>query len=670
MMENTKQFVFRLLFALGLFAGAVALGSCSGSSGGMFAGPIQSTEDLPGIIGFDQPPLREVSYTNDPDFPVLGNGFFLASPNAVDDGTGVVLPAPLGGLSYSIYQMGSLFYQDEVLSVTVNATVPTDADPGDFAYYVGVSYYKEGGWRFSGIQTTTGPNEVAFPVKKSCISPGQKTYIVVVTHDGAQVKLEDLTGHFNLVGRELDHLESEMPPGDIANTPVLLRFNAVDANGFKVFGFSQTANLTSNPLGMEVLSPPSFSEGYGKATVRFPSAGPYEIILGDADPVLDGVVGTVEVYQTQLPIYHLTIDRDILRALQADPYSDVYVAADVNLDGTDFLGIRVRFRGGSARDYPKKSWKIKLNKLEQYNDPQWGYERKTLNLNAAYIDQSLMRDKLSYDLAQDIGLLSPRARFVHYRVNDEYQGLYVEVENPRSDWLVSNGYNDLGSMYKARANTMTPLPTPADYVDVAFEKQLREAEPFDDLHSFITALNSWPGNDIYDELVQWQDTGAYVDYMAFNTVVSQSDALRKNYYLYHDFMGTGKWIVFPWDYDLSWGRNWSSSLGLFDPALEYDLPVDHGDYETYSLGNMLITRFLNDPTLRPQYFARLAELLDTHFSEAAMLARIDAYHALIGPDVLADPNRWHPGERPYSDYVEELREFVRQRRAYVTANLE
>ncbi|MCH7471397.1 CotH kinase family protein [bacterium] len=622
---------------------------------------------MPAIGVFAGTPPRQVSYTNDPVHYLDASSYFLASDNATTQGTSVLIDTVADEIGYCIFEFGSFFFQDQILSVKVSADSEGLGSPGSFEYYVGTSNYDSGRWDFTPIQATTGENEVLISVPAGCISPGQKIYVAVIAHGGAGLRLLSVTGHFLLTGRELDHLRSDLPAADIANTDIIFDLVAEDSGDWYVFGYNGLGQLSSDPAGMTVLDEPQFVEGRALCKVSFPGVGDYELFVEGLDPLLNGSVGQISVYETQLPIYSIQLVRRDLRDLYSDPYTDVMKDASLNIDGVEYTGARVRFRGGSARDYPKKSWKVKLDKLNQYPHPVWGYETKTMNLNAEYIDHSLMREKLSYDLMQDIGVLAPRARFIHLRVNDEYQGLYVDVENPRTKWLSHFGVNDQGSLYKAHKNYMNLLPTPEDY-DGPFEKELREEEPFDDLATFILALNTWTPSTLYQQYNAWLDMDRFLKWIVANSLISQSDNMFHNYYLYNDELGSGKWIVIPWDHDLTWGRHWDAELGLFDPTVHYDTPYDVGDIETYGHGNVMLHRYVREPQLRAEYKAALGDALDLYFGEAEMIARIDANYALILPDALADPRKWGNSE-DYAEWVEELREYVRQRRAYLNSAL-
>ena len=50
-------------------------------------------------------------------------------------------------------------------------------------------------------------------------------------------------------------------------------------------------------------------------------------------------------------------------------------------------------------------------------------------------------------------------------------------------------------------------------------------------------------------------------------IVSDQDLGHKNYYMYRDTPNTGEWSIFPWDVDLSFGRNWTDAQGYFTDTI-------------------------------------------------------------------------------------------------------
>jgi spore coat protein H len=365
--------------------------------------------------------------------------------------------------------------------------------------------------------------------------------------------------------------------------------------------------------------------------------------------------------QTTLPIYSIEISPDDLAQLESDPYSNDYFPATVQIDNHSYSNAKVRYRGLSSRNFPKKSWKMKLPSGSKYADG-WGYSRRVFNLNAQYTDPTMMREKLSYDIMEMLDVISPRARFVRLQVNGEYRGIFVDVENPRTDFFAARFLDDRGSLYQAEDSKLEELTTSLEYVG-PFEKKLREEEPFDDLSSFVSALHGW--SDAGSQLSSVMAQGALLRYMAANVLISQSDHIHKNYLLYHDIESTGWWYVIPWDHDLTFGRYYDDDTGglegFFTGPLNHKQPIRYGAFagpgSNPTWGNHLYHRFLMDYELENQLWLALQTTLSSCVTDKVVLERIDHFHNLLRDSALEDQWKWdETGD--YDSSVVALKEHV------------
>lgn len=104
-----------------------------------------------------------------------------------------------------------------------------------------------------------------------------------------------------------------------------------------------------------------------------------------------------------------------------------YQQVNMIVDGlvVDSVGVK---RKGNISQYSnpaKKAIKIKTNKYvggKEYD----GIKEFMLHMN--YQDPTMLREKLTYDICEDMGLFSLRTAFAKVYINDEYWGLYTLVE--------------------------------------------------------------------------------------------------------------------------------------------------------------------------------------------------------------------------------------------------
>ena len=134
----------------------------------------------------------------------------------------------------------------------------------------------------------------------------------------------------------------------------------------------------------------------------------------------------------------------------------------------------------------------RLDKLED-DRPEIKDQRftaSTSDLCERYVDGSLIREKLAFDMLRDAGLVAARAAFYRVYVDEGdgpvYWGLYTMVEDP-SDALPSVHFPDgSGNVYK-------PDGTGADFTRFdarGFEKKNNDEADYGDVRSAIAALNA------------------------------------------------------------------------------------------------------------------------------------------------------------------------------------
>jgi spore coat protein CotH len=63
-----------------------------------------------------------------------------------------------------------------------------------------------------------------------------------------------------------------------------------------------------------------------------------------------------------------------------------------------------------------------------------------------------------------------------------------------------------------------------------------------------------------------------IAYFAVSLCLSNWDGFFNNYFTYHDVKGSGKWEIYPWDEDKTWGFY----DGLAEGAVFFDMPLDYG----------------------------------------------------------------------------------------------
>ncbi len=365
-----------------------------------------------------------------------------------------------------------------------------------------------------------------------------------------------------------------------------------------------------------------------------------------------------------VPIYRLYVSPNYLDWLAQQPYRNETVPATFCASSSSGSGercweVRLRYRGDTARIMPKKSWKI----FFPTSDPFYGqlgvsYE---MNLNADYVDQSLLRTYIGYDLFTRAGVIAPRSGYVRLYINDSYYGLFSEVEQIDERFLQRHGIEMHGNLYKPFYGRLG-LEENDWWYNYHYPKKTNRNSGHQDLVAFIELINRTPDEQFPTAIASVMDVNGWLEWYAVNILIGNFEMTNKNYYIYHDF-STDRWMILPWDVDISFGHNEGKPWGLWDRDISWDNPIDTGA-DPASKHNYLIERMMRVPEFRLYHCRRLIELMAAQFSPAEMFPRIDATYEYIYEAAMADPNRWRPeleGYPGFQDGPAELKTYITNR---------
>jgi spore coat protein H len=376
-------------------------------------------------------------------------------------------------------------------------------------------------------------------------------------------------------------------------------------------------------------------------------------------PVAPGAPGTLAAgprpAATGLPEYELRLDRSAWRRLGQNPYANDTCPAVFLGGGETFEGARVRYRGQWARSWPKKPLKIFLPKEKPFQ----GYG--ALNLNSAWHDPALLREPLAFHVYAACGVPAPRARMVRLKINGQFEGLYVDVEQPKRQFLERTGLKG-AAVYKAlgRSNRSDERDLGGAGVYASeYEKETRETEGFGELQTFCHALAT--ASDAKDFFEKHVDIDRLINYLAAGVLVQNWDCFNKNHHLIHDRAGSGKWFPTPWDVDRTFGDHWSWSFEVVD------LPVLLGTREQPGVTgwNRLADRFLREPEYRTRFLNRLESLIQTEFTPERLYPVIDRWAVEIAADVVTDRAKWRGAAANFNGSIVQVKRFIEQRRTHV-----
>ena len=241
--------------------------------------------------------------------------------------------------------------------------------------------------------------------------------------------------------------------------------------------------------------------------------------------------------------------------------SNYKVPCVITIGDTLLLKGKIKQRGGSSIGYPKKSYTVKLSKKISLYGLR---ENKSWVFTSSYLEKSLMRNILSYDLFRswDTNNFAPKIELIDFFHNDNYEGIYQLTEKVDRSSLRINKKAE-GVIFKDCAvfsKTYIEPQTGETYYHQKYPdpKKYDATLLMDRIKEFI--LNS-TDSVFAKEMEQEFDIQNIIDWQIMIMLSNNGDAVYKNFYLYRESK-KAKFKIALWDYDSGFGRDTDNELNL------------------------------------------------------------------------------------------------------------
>ena len=323
----------------------------------------------------------------------------------------------------------------------------------------------------------------------------------------------------------------------------------------------------------------------------------------------------------------------------------------------------VGLHGATSRRFPKKSYAFSLAQparlLDLRTNTHW-------ILNAAYIDRSLMRHKLSYDLFRSwstngAARFAVASRFVEVQLNGQYLGAYLLMERVDRSLL---GLRSFRSNDVSHACIYKAIDHAANFGYSGHEGyEQREPDPLshpywrplDEFNRFVSTTADAKFFDPQTGISARLDLDNAIDFHLLVLLTSNGDGITKNFILARDGQESGtsnqRFFFVPWDYDGTFGRNWDASR------------VSPSEW----LSNHLFDRLLGQADYRARFAARWRQLREQGLSAESIQGMIDANVRALGEAARRNAVRWpttdgyYPDALTFAEDIEQMKRWVEKR---------
>lgn len=391
---------------------------------------------------------------------------------------------------------------------------------------------------------------------------------------------------------------------------------------------------------------------------------------------VDNTEYKIKVIQSDVPSICINIDNATLEQINAGS-KDVKYQANLQILGADKEKynisnkiIEIKGRGNSTWGFDKKPYQIKFDEPE--NLLGINGEAKKWILLANYIDKSLVKNKLNFDLQQKIGLSdSIKGMFVDLYINGEFLGNYtlcdkVDIDESRVNLKDPHGVigeldiafgNIEPNKFKTKISEATIVIKEA-VAREGTEEYINASKHFEEsINKFEEVL--YKENPDWNEISKLIDVDSFLKYYFLIELAEDPDRFITSTFLYKDGPNDVIHIGPVWDADLSFGFYKGSGM---TPQIDYTLNMEkfRGQYkhdwynELYR--NKEFVKLLNEMYQETIYpiFNKVPSIIDNYVSD-------------MSNSIEMNFKRWHKQNTMYDYYkeVEELKKYIKTRTEYM-----
>lgn len=289
-------------------------------------------------------------------------------------------------------------------------------------------------------------------------------------------------------------------------------------------------------------------------------------------------------------------------------------------------------KGKSTRSADQKSYKLKLTSKTNLYEGQ-----RRLQYNKQFFDMTRIRNKLSFDLFQDIpDLPSLKTEFVHMTLDGVDKGLFTKIESYDKEYLLHRNWGKDDNLYKAQNFTfykhpdlvLTDKGIPSNLSAFSAIIEPQRGKEQTKLIEMLDAVNS--NVNIDTVISKYFNRENYLTWLAVNILMGNVDTITQNFFLLNP-VNSDTFYFLPWDYDDGWGwKNQQSRTGFYarwhlSIARWWDSPLHR--------------KFLTIKKNRDDLDSKILEIRATYITDAKIKTKIDKYKLLVRPYLFTPPDQ-------------------------------
>ncbi len=355
--------------------------------------------------------------------------------------------------------------------------------------------------------------------------------------------------------------------------------------------------------------------------------------------------------------------------------------------------IMTEWQGFTGPYYPKKNYDFETVD-DQGNDLDTSLlgmpKESDWIFKAEYLDQTLLKNSITYEMARRMGGYAPRTRPCEIILDGEYAGLYVLTEKVKRDKsrvdiaklspedtagaALTGGYIIEMNINNVAGDWNSPNPpinsatcsAPVEFKHVYPNSENIMPEQRDYIRAYVdTFENSLLASDFADPITGYRkyiDVDAFIDFLIVNEFSVNYDSYGRSTYLYKEKATDGGKLKCgpPWDYDraMDYNGGW--------PATGWVWELTHPNWPF----PFWWSRMWEDPAYRKQLACRWTMLRQNTLATDAFLGLIDTLRAQIDEAQERNFRVWNTlGGGTHQGNIDALKTYMVDRLAWIDETL-
>lgn len=290
------------------------------------------------------------------------------------------------------------------------------------------------------------------------------------------------------------------------------------------------------------------------------------------------------------------------------------------------------------------------------------FKKIVLRNNGGNYGRAMIEDPMMQSLMDNRNADYQKYRPVVLFINGKYFGLHQMMEPANVDYLHSN--------YGLQKENV-------DYFDVGGAMKQGTPENWNQTENYLLALTGdftfsddlVLSDTVYETFKNYVDVNNYIDYMAFQIYINNTDWPANNCRYWRNRAG-GKWRWMIFDVDFGFGCIGQSNAeaAVSHNTLGFALDESKSDPNAYPNGvrwTFFLRALLRNEQFKADFLNRFATLMSTNFAPQRVTNRIDQMANDIKAEIPYDYARWQIPLDNFQNGIDALKNFANERPEYM-----